>query len=252
MDVDLLHRLTGQRGWDADTITRIAGSDITAPEALRRLAPELGWHAADLFVLVRCELPADLWPTDPKADPGRIAWDYAALPPARSILLAAARAMPQQPVVGPMPPPRRPFPEDKPGGIIGRLLYHRNFSITSAAPLLLFSGGPYLSASTVNMIGLGGKALDPQLVTGFARLLGIPVGDLGALCGIEMTEDLPAPDYADGLAALMWEGRRLTCEQIQELDALGHDLRHKFGSELPDGVRCHCARARPSAPKQRN
>ena len=79
------------------------GGDAATPEALRRLAPTLGWHTADLFVLAGQDLPADLAPTDPKADPGRIARHYVAVPPSRPILLAAARAMPQQPPVGPLP-----------------------------------------------------------------------------------------------------------------------------------------------------
>ena len=236
----LLRRLTDRRGWNAVDIARDVGGDVAAPEALRRLAPALGWHAADLFVLAGQDLPADLAPTDPMADPGRLTWDYVAIPPARPILLAEARAMPQQPPVGPLPPPRRPFPEDKTSAIIGRLLHHRNFKDPSAAQLLLYSGGPYLSMPTVNQIARGGKALNPQLVSGFARFLGIPVGDLAALCDVDMTEDVPAPAYSDGLAELMWEGRRLTFQQIRELTALGHDLRHRFEAELDDGVRCHC------------
>ena len=238
----LLRRLTDRRGWDALAVARDVGGDVAAPDALRRLAPALGWHAADLFVLAGLDLPADLAPTDPAADPGRMTWDYVALPPARPILLAAARAMPQQPLVGPMPPPRRPFPEDNASAIIARLLYYRNFKSPSAAQLLLYSGGPYLSISTVNQIAYGAKALDPQLVTGFARFLGIPVGDLAALCDVDITEELPAPVHAAGLAELMWEGRRLTHQQIRELDALGHELRHRFDAELSDGVRCRCGR----------
>src|SRR6185503_15744661 len=123
----LLRRLTDRRGWNAAAVASEIGGDVAAPEALRRLAPMLGWHAADLFVLAGQDLPADLAPTDPKADPGLIAWDYVAMPQARPILLAAARAMPQLPLVGPLPPPLRPFPEDKTSAIIGRLLHHRNF-----------------------------------------------------------------------------------------------------------------------------
>lgn len=126
-------------------------------------------------------------------------------------------------------------------------MHYRNFKGTSAAQLLLYSGGPYLSRPTVNQIALGGKALDPQLVSGFARFLGIPVGDLAALCDVDMTEEVPAPVYSEGLAELMWEGRRLTVQQIQELVALGHDLRHRFDAEIDAGARCQCAG--PSNPK---
>jgi hypothetical protein len=195
-----------------------------------------------LFVLAGQDLPADLAPTDPTADPGRLAWDYVAVPPARPILLIAAQAMPQQPLVGLALLPPHPFPENREVAIIGRLLYYRNFKGTSAAQLLLYSGGPYLSRPTVNKIALGGKALDPQLVSGFAHFLGIPVGDLAVLCDVEMTEDVPAPAYVGGLAELMWEGRRLTSRQIQELAALGHDLRHRFAAELDEDVRCDCGR----------
>ncbi|MET7421120.1 hypothetical protein [Dactylosporangium sp. NPDC005555] len=172
----LLRRLSDRRG-----------GAVTAPSALRLLAAKLGWHAADVFALAGQDLPADLTPTDPKADPGRIAWDYVNVPSARPILLAAARAMPQQPLVGPLPPPLRPFPRDSAAGIIGRLLHSRNFHGTSAAELLGHTGGPYLSRPTINQIALGGKALDPQLVSGFERFLGLPAGDLALLCDVDTT-----------------------------------------------------------------
>jgi len=31
------------------------------------------------------------------------------------------------------------------------------------------------------------------------------MGDLAALCEVDMTEDVPVPGYADGLAELTWE-----------------------------------------------
>jgi hypothetical protein len=229
----LLRRLTDRRDWDAATVAGIAGGHVSSPAALRRLAPALGWHTDDLFVLAGQDLPADLTPTDPKADPGRLAWNYASLPPARPILLAAARAMPQHPSTGPLPSPTRPFP-DGTGSLIGRLVHHRTLTPYSAAKLLYFSGGPYLSSSTVHMIGRGGRALNPQLISGYAHFLGIPVGDLAALCDVEMTHDVPAPAYTDGLAELMREGRRLTSDQIGELSQLAHDLRHRFDAELDE------------------
>jgi hypothetical protein len=238
----LLRRLTARRGWKTDVVAD-SGGDVAAPESLRRLASELGWRPADLFVLAGQDLPDDLAPTDPEADPGRIAWHYVRVPLARPILLAAARTMPQQPLVGPLPPPLRPFPADKAGGLIGRLLHYRNLKGISAAELLLLSGGPYLAMSTVRRIVLGDKALDPQLVTGFARFLGIPVGDLAALCDVHLAEETPAPAYCDGLAELMWEGRRLTVQQIRELVELGHELRHRFDTELDELTRCGCRRA---------
>lgn len=190
------------------------------------------------------DLPADLAPTDPKANPGEIAWDYVNVPQARPILMAAARAMPQQPLVEPLPAPFRPFPEDKSSAIIARLLHYRNFKGASAVQLLMYSGGPHLSMPEVACIAYGGEALDMQLVSGFAYFLGMPVGDLAALCEVDMTEEIPMPTYCGGLAELMWESRRLTVQQIRDLEALGHDLRHRFDAELDESLRCHCGRAR--------
>jgi hypothetical protein len=65
----LLRRLTDRRGWKAGAVARDVGGDVATPGALRRLAPVLGGRAADLFVLAGHDLPADLAPTDPAADP---------------------------------------------------------------------------------------------------------------------------------------------------------------------------------------
>jgi hypothetical protein len=67
-------------------------------------------------------------------------------------------------------------------------------------------------------------------------------GDLAALCEVDMTEGVSAPEYSAGLAELVWECRRLTVQQMRELVELGHDLRHHFDAELDEDVRCHCGR----------
>ena len=164
--------------------------------------------------------------------------NFAGLPPARPFLLAAARRQPHQAVGGPQPPPFRPIPADKAGGVIGRILYFsRNLKSSAAAELLMAGGGPLLAASSVNRILLGDRAPAPQTVSAFAYVLGIPVGDLAALCDVVMTEDVPAPDYAGELAEYLWEGRRLTQGQIQELAVLAHELRHGFAADVDESTR---------------
>ena len=139
------------------------------------------------------------------ADAGELVTNFAGLPPARPFLLAAARRQPHQAVGGPQPPPFRPIPADKAGAVIGRIrCFSRNLQSSAASDLLLAGGGPLLAAS---------------------------VGDLAALCDVVMTEDVPAPDCAGELAEYLWEGRRLTQGQIQELAVLAHELRHRFAAD---------------------
>ncbi|MFI7302906.1 multiprotein-bridging factor 1 family protein [Micromonospora aurantiaca] len=70
--------------------------------------------------------------------------------------------------------------------------------------------------------------------------------DLGALTGIDLADDRPPvhPDAAE-VAQLIWNARRLTVGQLQEVRYRAHAIRHERADELSPDRRCTCP-GRPS------
>jgi hypothetical protein len=98
---------------------------------------------------------------------------------------------------------------------------NRNIHPWNAQMLYYVGDGPMVSDSTVAGVLHGRFTLTPRYVTAFANLLGIPAGDLAAATGIgpPTASDRPRhphPQQAK-LAALGWDARRLTIDQIREL-----------------------------------
>ncbi|MET7399522.1 hypothetical protein ABZS66_39165 [Dactylosporangium sp. NPDC005572] len=186
------------------------------PALLRRLAPALGLHAADLLVAAGQALPADLAPAR-LTGPWRV--NHLVHRGRRGVAetLRRIEAMPDRRAAHPEPwTPRARVPV--PGEVIHRLLDNRNVRIDMAA--LMHAGGPYLSTSTYGM-ALGGRThLEQSLVDAFAWLLGIAPGDLVALAGVEPSTRSRWPPYGEpvpGLAELAWAARRLDDEQLEQL-----------------------------------
>ncbi len=201
-----LGRLAELRGADAGTLARrttVAESRIQAvldgaepdPDMLRELAPVLGLHASDLFVIAGQAVPGDLVPTHPGSSVGVLAWSMTHLPGAVPELHELAKSLPEQrrPLGPPRPAPSHQQYPDGPGALLLRLLHNRGLSWSDAARFLFGLGrGPMLSASTIGAIGHGRKALTPELLTGFAAVIDIPGGDLSALTGNRPDHPRPA------------------------------------------------------------
>jgi hypothetical protein len=78
------------------------------------------------------------------------------------------------------------------------------------------------------MIGHGRKAIDAGLLSAFAIVLGIQVGDLAALSAIRMAApDFGLPLKGDDIAGLIWDVRRLRVDQIRQ-------VREKAEAMVPD------------------
>ncbi|WP_329492655.1 hypothetical protein [Kitasatospora herbaricolor] len=107
------------------------------------------------------------------------------------------------------------------------LTHSRNLTWTCTAKALyaVTGGRIYLTASTIGGIGRGTVEVTPELVAGFAGLLGIPARDLAALGGVRLPDDLPPlhPQAAD-VAAVIWEARRLTTAQLEEVHLTSRHL----------------------------
>ncbi|MEV0393283.1 XRE family transcriptional regulator [Polymorphospora rubra] len=228
-------------------ITAVLDGGAPDPSLLRGLAPALGLHASDLFVIAGRPVPDDLAPLDPAAgdgDLGWLSWPLAYLPRAVPELHQFVRSMPQQPrpqrPAAPTPPYQQ-YPNGA-GGLIVRLLHNRNLSWLGSAKYLYGIGRrEVLSASTIGAIGHGRKRLTPHLLTGFAAFLDVPSRDLSVLTGIDLTGEHPPihPDAAEA-AQLIWNARRLTADQLQQVHDRAHTIRHERADELRPELRCGC------------
>ncbi|MEU5258138.1 hypothetical protein [Amycolatopsis sp. NPDC021455] len=227
----LLRRLAASRNLDLDRLPVgvpaaelqpvLRGSVPAEPSLLRRLAPVLVVHAADLFVIARVPVPGDLAPVDPAA--GREAVDVAGLakdlpPEHRSRLLRSARSLSRQDSVQPVPgPPAHVHYAPGAGAVLIRLFEVRNLGWTSSAKVLHLLTGVSLSAATMGAVGHGRKELTPGLAAAFAVALGLEFDIVAAISGVTPSADVPRIPVSAELAQLVWELRRLTVAQIGQL-----------------------------------
>jgi hypothetical protein len=231
----LLARLCSHRGLDVRVLPELAGipeRDIQAvldgadpsPVLLRRLAAALGLHAADLFVIAEALVPEELSPLD-----SAVGWEVHNVvaeavrlsPELRKQLLELARSLPQQPRAKPAPAPKN-YEQYPPGfgAVLVGMLANRNLDWMSSVRVLgwLTRGSLYWSSATVGMVGRGDKEMTPELLADFAAVLGIPVEDLAVLGGIELPAGgLPTHEAPADMAALIWEVRRLTANQVRQV-----------------------------------
>ena len=229
----LLTRLAKRRNLDVDALAHATGSDVRAvfdgappdPGLLRRLAPVLRLHTADLFAVAAMPVPEDLAPLDPDAE----RWVYdvvreaVALPPRkRQELRELVAALPQQER---SKPARLPSAHGTyvtlpgPGAILMRMIANRNLGWSRTAAVFLILTGRYWSATTYGRVGRGGKALTPDLLADYSALIDVPDEDLAALTGLTPVAGSRPVDVT-GVAELIWALRRLTAEQVEHVHAV--------------------------------
>ncbi|MEV7523511.1 hypothetical protein [Streptomyces sp. NPDC091371] len=215
-------------GLTAHELRAVLAGEAPCEELLQRIAPAVGHHAVDLFILAGLAVPDDLAPLDAAAQQWAqdIVMDAVHLPPAaRGELLRHIRALPQEerPSVF---APKLLAPLAVPGGRVIRMLQYRNLSWAGIAKTLAIVTPTYLAASTYGVIGSGRKELTPRLVTDFAALLGIDARELAALTDVRLHDvpPPPAPEAVDA-AALLWESRRLSAAQARQVSELARSMR---------------------------
>ncbi|GAA1892818.1 helix-turn-helix domain-containing protein [Asanoa iriomotensis] len=199
---------------------------VPSPSLVRKLAPALDIHTADLFVIAGMPMPDDLasaWPTSP--------WDVGSLvhqairmnADQRSRLEALITSLPVQPRTGSAPGDDYP---DTPGALLLRLLRNRNIRPYCARILYAVGGGPYVSESTVAGLGSGRVVITPQYVTAFAHLLGYRPGDMVALTGVgPVVDDAKTHPASVEIATLAWQARGLSSDQLAEVMAAARTIR---------------------------
>ncbi|MFI7079716.1 hypothetical protein ACIBO1_20660 [Micromonospora sp. NPDC049903] len=200
---------------------------VPGPDLVRKLAPVLGIHTADLFVIAGLPVPGDLasaWPMAP--------WDVGTV--LRHVIRMTTDERRQlQALIGslPTPPGTEPAPSyddypDTPAALLLRLLRNRNIRASTARLLKEVGDGPYVSEATIFGLGRGRVVITPQYVTAFAHLLGYLPSDMVALTGIgPVVEDARVHPASSEIAALAWQARRLSTEQLDTVIAAAQSIR---------------------------
>jgi hypothetical protein len=94
----------------------------------------------------------------------------------------------------------------------------RSLSTAAKTVAILTNGTMYLSAATYPAIGLRKVPLRPTWIVGFATALGIEPGDLAAITGFEVPEELlRVHPLASEMAELIWNVRRLSAAQAEHV-----------------------------------
>ncbi|MDX2675925.1 hypothetical protein [Streptomyces soliscabiei] len=248
-----LSRLMRHRGMDLAWLSSASGIPETELRSvtsgmppsvshLDNLAPALGFHAADLYVMAEVPVPEVLTSRDPAAGSAitDIVQIMMALPSdQRAHVHQLIEQLPLELEERPSAPP---FIYDQHEAGLGAMLANllcgnRNLrSPTAAAKILalLTEGRVYLAASTISGIGRGRVPLTPDRVAGFATALGIAVGDLAAITGVEVPEP-PRPDnpLAAETAGLLWDCRRLTTDQAEGVRAEARSMLVPVPDDVP-------------------
>ncbi|MGW8982853.1 hypothetical protein ACWGQ9_09370 [Streptomyces parvus] len=200
-------------------------------EFLRDLAGWVGLDGNDLLVIAGLPLPTEALDLEGTAGSWVSMLVQHALPLAaadRQRLRVRARAMAAQPRPARTleRPPRPPGPPGF-GSLLVHLLALRNLNESAVAKTMCLMSGVCKAASTIRMVRGGAKALDAELLDGFAAVLGVPVAVLASLTGVRPSTrgDGPSPEVAD-VAALIREVRHLTEDQVRELAGTAEALDH--------------------------
>ncbi|WP_090068132.1 hypothetical protein [Lentzea flaviverrucosa] len=186
----------------------------------------------DLFIVADLAVPEDELPFHPNASGAlaQLVERTLRLPEAgRKRLREVARSLPVQPPsgpsrYGPLQPTGQPYPPGF-GSLFARMLALRNMSWGASVQVLHLMSGIYLSTSNIGGMVRGLRVFDAKLVIGLAAVFGMPAGVLATL----MDVDLAIGDHVHSAknrdaAALLWEVRQLTSEQVWGLSELADQL----------------------------
>ncbi|MER7844297.1 hypothetical protein ABTZ03_10180 [Kitasatospora sp. NPDC096077] len=220
--------LSAESGVPASELRGLLAGTAPLSVQVEALAPVLGFHTADLYVIAALPVPQALTPREPA--PGSRLADLVhytlALPPdQRDRVHRLVDQLRRKPHEGPLQPPRTADQQEAGFGaaLVNLLFGNRNLRSLSAAAKLLFmltNGHLCLAETTIAALARGGGPLTPDVVAGFARTLGIPEGDLAAVVGVELPEPRwPDDPLAAEMAGLLWNCHLLTSAQVEQVHA---------------------------------
>ncbi|MEU1187584.1 hypothetical protein [Streptomyces sp. NPDC005859] len=156
--------LADRAGLTDNEVRAVLAGEAPSEVLLQRIAPAVGFHAVDLFILAGLEVPDDMAPLDAAAErwAPHIVMDALHLPvPQRRELRQLIHALPREERISVFAP-KRLAPLADPGGWVIRMLQYRNLGWTGMGKLLGVVTPTYLSASTYGAIGFGRKELTPR------------------------------------------------------------------------------------------
>lgn len=222
-------KLARDAGVDSFELRTVFNGAEPSPEILGKLGPVLGIRAADMFAIAGLPVPphlASAWPTRPWNVGSILGWALRMDRDQLGRLDELVRSLPVLPHTDAAPPDDYP---EGPGALLLRLLRNRNIRPYNPVILRAVGGGPWVSASTMAMLGPGEVVITPQYVTAFAHLLGYTPEDMVALAGVgPVLEDQPVHPASAELAALAWNARRLSSDQlVQVIEAVVQTLRSR-------------------------
>lgn len=254
----MLGRLLAHRRAAPATVAPAAGVSVLELDAvlagghaddslLRRLAPALGLHTADLFVIAGHVLPDDLAParqTRPSVT-DVLRWGMRLYSRRFDSLHELVRSFPVDlPAEPPPPPPRYAAGM---GALVMDLLANRNIRMHPHLAPVLRDVGDAPHGEVVGIVeALNDESkLTPRYVTAFAAVLGMPAGDLAALTGIGPPVAARLYPRHARLAALAWDARRLNSEQLVRVGQLAAYL-ERVDSRCPPPGKAHLWAPPPS------
>jgi transcriptional regulator with XRE-family HTH domain len=220
-----LSELAGQAGITEAGLRAVLGGAVPGQSRLRRLAPVLDMHEADLLAIAWEDVPDELAPLDWRA--GGMSLYYLVAHAAQlgpwqvSELRERIRRMPQEPRPKLTPPPwetgRPNRPERTPSGMLVRLFANRNLATSAGYAIWGVSGRP-LSGVTPASQGYRGAELTREELADYISVLDISAADMSIVTGVDLIDQVSdRPPGAAETARLIWDVRRLTAEQVREV-----------------------------------
>lgn len=219
MGVGHLSRITGVSERELEAVLNGA---TPRSSLIRRLAPALNFHAADLFAVAGLAVPDHLSYWDDRAGSAieeLVTQAMRLRPDGLGLLRRHVRAVPRQRRTTPSALPSPAQYGTSSGASIVRMLHNRNLDwLNSARVLFRLTGVGPLSAATIGAVGYGSTELTPDLLTGLSIVLAIRADDLAALGGLELAQRTPPVDpRVSEVAELIWEVRDLTVDQLRRV-----------------------------------
>lgn len=230
--------LAGQAGVPEAGLRAVLGGEPPDQGQLRRLAPALGMHKADLLAIAWEDVPEDLMPLDRRAGGMslcHLAGHAARLPPGQvRELRERVRRMPQEqrPRLDP-PAWASRQPKRTPSGILLRLLANRNLA-TSAGYAIWAVSGRVLSGITPAAHGYHGKKLTREELADYICVLDISAADMSLVTGASLPGQVPGrlPGTTE-TARLIWDVRRLTVHQARDIGQTARSYREQPAGQAP-------------------
>lgn len=216
-----LDDLSEQLGLLAMELKSVLCGAVPGSLFLKRLAPVLDLHAADLFAIAQVAMPDELAPLDMAVGqfiPRLVECALLLTPERRERLRQYARSLPQfsRPQSSEAPRVHKQYVPG-PGAVLMRMLANRTLNWTSSAKVLSRLGGVHLAASSIGALGRGRKELTPDLMAPFSSVLGIRTDILAILLSVELPDStVPLTPQVD-VSELIWDVRRLVGDQVRRI-----------------------------------